>query len=430
MRTFAALAAASLLALTGSANAQAPQTTLIHAGRLLADPANGKVANQQTIVVQGGEIVAIEPGFITRPGARVIDLGGQFVMPGLIDSHVHLLHENGPSDKMDRVTKTAADWAITGVPFARKTLHAGFTTVANLGDENDGIFALRDGIARGDIEGPRVIASGSVVSPHGGEGAVYGYRWDVINAVQRPTLCSGPDECRKVVRQQIQKGADIIKIVATGAVLSDAAQGVDQQFDDDELEAIVHTAHAHGRKVAAHAHGSVGVNAALRAGVDSIEHGTFVDAESMKLFKANGSYLVPTLMAGDTVTGWANDPKSFLSPQAREKALLVGPRMIDATRRAHQAGVKIAFGTDSSVSKHGENAREFELMVRAGLTPMEAIQTATVNGAAHLALSAQIGSLAPGKAADVIAVTGDPTRDVTVLREVGFVMKGGVVAKP
>ncbi|HYD44820.1 MAG TPA: amidohydrolase family protein [Phenylobacterium sp.] len=407
-----------------------PQTTLIHAGRLLADPATGKVETQQTIVVENGRITAIEPGFIQRPGARVIDLGGQFVLPGLIDSHVHLLHENGPDDKMHRVTKTAADWAIMGVPFARKTLHAGFTTVANLGDENDGIFALRDGIARGDVEGPRVIASGSVISPHGGEGAVYGYRWDVIEAVQRPTLCSGPDECRKVVRQQIQKGADIIKIVATGAVLSDAAQGVDQQFDDDELAAIVHTAHAHGRKVAAHAHGAVGVNAALRAGVDSIEHGTFVDAESMKLFKARGSYLVPTLMAGDTVTGWANDPKSFLSPQAREKALLVGPRMIDATRRAHQAGVKIAFGTDSSVSKHGENAREFELMVRAGLTPLEAIQAATVNGAAHLGLSGQIGSLAPGKAADVIAVTGDPTRDVSVLREVGFVMKGGVVAKP
>ncbi|MCC7268376.1 MAG: amidohydrolase family protein [Caulobacteraceae bacterium] len=422
--------ALALALLTGSAVAQAPETTLIHAGRLLADPATGKVETRRTLIIQGGRIVGVEDGFVQRPGAKVIDLSGQFVLPGLIDSHVHLLHENGPGDKMDRVTRTTADWAIMGVPFAKKTLEAGFTTVANLGDENDSILALRDGIARGDVEGPRVVAAGSVISPHGGEGDVYGYRWDVIRAVQRPTLCSGPDECRKVVRQQVQKGADIIKIVATGAVLSDAAQGVDQQFDDDELQAIVHTAHALGRKVAAHAHGTVGVNAALRAGVDSIEHGTFIDADSMKLFKARGSYLVPTLMAGDTVTGWANDPNSFLSPQAREKALLVGPRMIDATRRAHEAGVKIAFGTDSSVSKHGDNAREFELLVRAGLTPLEAIQTATVNGAAHLGLSARVGSLAPGKAADVVAVNGDPLADVSVLRHVNFVMKAGVVAKP
>jgi imidazolonepropionase-like amidohydrolase len=411
------------------AYAQAPAANLVYvqAGRLLADPASGQVATRKTVVVQAGKVARIEDGFTSAPGAEIVDLRERFVLPGLIDSHVHLCHENSRTDKVDRVAKTAANWAIDGVWYAGLTLRAGFTTVANLGDENDSIFALRDGIAAGRVSGPRIMAAGNVISPHGGEGDVYGYRWDVTEVIQRPNLCSGPDDCRRVVRQQVQRGADLIKIVATGAVLSDADVGVGQQFDDDELKAIVQTAHALGRKVTAHAHATAGINAALRAGVDGIEHGTFLDAESIRLFKAGGGYLQPTLLAGETVTGWARDPHTFLSPAAQSKALLVGPQMLDATRRAHAGGVNIAFGTDSSVSPHGQNAREFALMVRAGFTPLQAIQAATVKGADHLGLTKSVGSLAPGKLADMVAVGGDPLTDVTELERVRFVMKGGEV---
>ncbi|HEY3814139.1 MAG TPA: amidohydrolase family protein [Caulobacteraceae bacterium] len=401
--------------------------TFVQAGRLLADPATGKVETNKTLVIRDGRIVEIRDGFVGAGQGKVVDLRDSFVLPGLIDSHVHICAENGPSDKMNRVSQTAADLAIDGAHFANITLRAGFTTVADLGEENDAIFALRDGIAKGDVPGPRIIAAGNVISPHGGEGDLYGYRWDVIKTIERPNLCSGADDCRRVVRQQVQRGADIIKIVATGAVLSDAAQGVDQQFTDDEMKAMVETAHMLGRRITAHAHGAGGINAFLRAGGDSIEHGTFMDDESIKLLKAQRAYYVPTLMAGYTVTKWANDPTSYLSPAARAKAFLVGPQMIKTARKAHEAGVLIAFGTDSSVSPHGQNAHEFSLLVQAGFTPLEAIQTATTAGADHLQLSKDIGSLAPGKQADLIAVKGDPLKDVTELERVRFVMKGGTV---
>lgn len=432
MRRTAAIVFATLLtsvafAARVSVADPAAKLTFVQAGRLLADPATGKVETDKTLVIQNGRIVEIRDGFVGEGQGKVIDLRDEFVLPGLIDSHVHICAENGPDDKINRVTKTAADLAIDGAHFAVITLDAGFTTVADLGEENDAIFALRDGIAKGEIPGPRIIAAGNVISPHGGEGDVYGYRWDVIKTIERPNLCSGADDCRRVVRQQVQRGADVIKIVATGAVLSDAAQGVDQQFTDDELKAMVETAHMLGRRITAHAHGAGGINAFLRAGGDSIEHGTFMDDESIKLLKAHHAYYVPTLMAGYTVTKWANDPTSFLSPQARAKAFLVGPQMLKTARKAHDAGVLVAFGTDSSVSPHGQNAHEFELLVEAGFTPLEAIRTATVAGADHLQLSKDIGSLAPGKQADLIAVKGDPLRDVSELERVRFVMKGGTV---
>ncbi len=405
--------------------ASARGLTYVHAGRVLADPGSGRVERRKTLVIRDGRIVEIRDGFVGE--GDIVDLSERFVLPGLIDSHVHLLHENGPHDQLHRVTKTSADWAIDGVWYAGVTLRAGFTTVVNLGDDNEAIFALRDGIAAGRIPGPRVIAAGSVVSPHGGEGDVHGYRWDVARTIQRPTLCSGADECRRVVRQHIQRGADIIKIVATGAVLSEAATGVGRQFTDEELRAIVETAHMLGRRVTAHAHAAEGINAALRAGVDAIEHGTYLDGESLRLFREKGAYLIPTLLAINTVGEWGRDPQSFLNPRARAKAIAVSERMFDMGRRVRASGVRVVFGTDASVAAHGTNAREFSLLVKSGFTPLDAIRAATVVAAEYLGLAGEIGTLLPGAAADLIAVDGDPLTDVTELERVRFVMKGGVV---
>jgi len=413
-------------ALGGVASAE---TVFVQAGRLLADPATGKVETAKTLVLENGKVVRIVDGYVAEKGGKVVDLKDSFVLPGLIDSHVHLTHEQNPNSRLQNVTRSSADDALVGAGFARKTLMAGFTTVADLGAENQAIFALRDGIKRGDVAGPRIIAAGSAVSIHGGHGDVNGYSDEVMQVLRPTSVCSGADDCRRATREQVWHGADIIKITATGGVLSNTAAGLSQQFSDDELKAIVDAAHKMGRKVTAHAHGVDGVNSFLRAGGDSIEHGTYLDAESIALFKKNGAYLVPTLMAGDFVYRVASGPNNFLTPAQTAKALDAGPKMLAMARRAHEGGVKIAFGTDTGVSAHGDNGGEFALLVKAGLTPLEAIQTATVNAADHFSLSSEIGSLAPGKAADLIAVKGDPLKDVTELRRVTSVIKGGVVYK-
>lgn len=425
--TFAALAAVLLVPPAAAQDAPAAAgATYIHAGRLLADPASGRVETGKTLVVEGGRVAAIRDGFVGE--GRVIDLRDAFVMPGFIDSHVHLTFESGPTSRIDAVTKSTTDQAFDGVVFAGRTVRAGFTTVVDLGSDPEAINALRDAIAAGKVMGPRVIAAGGVAA-HGGHGDVHGYRQEIIDLFRSPTLCSGADDCARAVRVAVQQGADIIKTASTGGVMSNTAAGLGQQMSDAELVAIVETAHRLGRKVAAHAHGTDGVNAALRAGVDSVEHGTYIDPESIRLFKAKGSYLVPTLLAGDTVSQQA-ETADWMPAPVRAKARTVGPLMVDALRRAHQGGVRIAFGTDSAVSKHGENAREFALMVKAGLTPLDAIRAATVWGAAHIGLEGEIGSLAAGKAADIVAVRGDPLADVTALETVDFVMKGGAVVRP
>jgi imidazolonepropionase-like amidohydrolase len=248
--------------------------------------------------------------------------------------------------------------------------------------------------------------------------------------VLRPgSVCSGADDCSRAVREQVWKGADVIKITATGGVLSNTAAGLAQQFSQAELNAIVESAHRMGRRVTAHAHGGDGIVSFLKAGGDSIEHGTYLDAEGIALFRTNGAYLVPTVMAGDYVAKVASGPDNFLTPAQTAKALEAGPKMLDMLRRAHQGGVKIAFGTDTGVSPHGQNAYEFQLMVKAGMTPLQTLQAATVHGADHLQLADQIGRLTPGRAADVIAVRGDPLSDVSTLMNVAFVMKDGVVHK-
>jgi imidazolonepropionase-like amidohydrolase len=433
---FIALAVAAVLAVASpSAAQQAPasqalhvrgETTFVHAGRLLADPQSGVVLRDKTLVIVGNRITEIRDGFVGE-GPAVVDLRDSFVLPGLIDSHVHLTGEQNPNSRLEAVTRDAADSAMVGAGFARKTLMAGFTTVADLGGANDAVFALRDGIARGDVPGPRVIASGSSVSIHGGHGDTNGYRDDILHLMSPESICSGAEDCMRAVRTQVRAGADIIKITATGGVLSNTAAGLAQQFTEAELAAIVEVAHRMGRQVTAHAHGVDGINAFLRAGGDSIEHGTFLDAESIRLFRREGVYLVPTLLAGDFVARIASGPNNFFTPAQTAKALEAGPKMLDMARRAHEGGVRIAFGTDTGVSAHGDNAQEFALLVRAGLTPLEAIQAATTVAAAHLQISGDAGLIAPGRSADIVAVQGDPLADVATLERMAFVMKGGVV---
>lgn len=423
---------ASLTLVTGSSFAQstAPQVaTVIHAGRLLADPTTGRVATNQSILIDAnGRIIAVESGYTTPAGATVIDQRNRFVMPGLIDSHVHLTSELGPNQLIDEVTLTPADGALRGAENARKTLLAGFTTVADLGAHNNAIFALRRAIRENRVPGPRIVAAGFSVTPHGGHGDSAGFSPDINHVLSSPSACSGADECRRATRRQVQAGADVIKITATGGVLSNTAAGVGQQFSDAEFAAIVEAAHSMGRRVTAHAHGVDGINAALRAGVDSIEHGTYLDRDSVRLLRDGNRYLVPTMMAGWWV-GQLAEQGGVLTPAQTDKARQVGPALVAMVRMAHASGVRIAFGTDTGVSPHGMNAREFQLMVGAGFTPLQAIQAATINAADHLQLGAETGRIVPGLAADIIAVDGDPLADVSTLMHVRFVMARGTTQK-
>lgn len=429
MKICAVLALTLGAAATADGFAAAPalpeQTVYLHAGRLLADPATGKVLQHATVVVSGGKVLRIEDGFTEAPNARVVDLANSFVLPGLIDSHVHLTLETAPDSMLQLVRKSAADQAMDGVVYARRTLYAGFTTVMDLGGENDAVFAIRDAANANKFPAPHVIASGEYITATGGGGDVQGYRPEVMAVLHDPNQCSGADECSRVVRQQIQRGADIIKVIATGSVISETATGVGNQFSDAELEAIVTTAHRMGKRVTAHAHSADGINAALRAGVDSIEHGSYLDNNSIALFKSRGAYYIPTLMAGDTIVKMANSGE--LPPATAEKARTVGPVMLGAAKRAHQGGVRMAYGTDTGVSSHGMNAGEFALLGQAGFSPIDAIRMATVWAADHAGIGDKAGALRAGYRADIIAVEGDPTTDTRTFEHVRFVMKDGIV---
>ena len=428
-------AAGSALAFLASAVAQEPaDATLIHAGTLLAVPGEAPM-RQATVIVRDGLIERVAPGYLS-PGdvegaAEVVDLKAMTVLPGLIDGHVHLTSENNPRQRLESVEMSDADRALLAAKHAETTLMAGFTTVRDVGARGqDAIFALRDAAEKGWVASPRIYASGSTISVTGGHGdGTQGYRDDVARLLHSSGVCDGPDDCRSAVREQIRRGADHIKLTATGGVLSNTATGTEQQFTDEELTAIMDAAHAMGRRVTAHAHGKGGIEAALRAGVDSIEHGTYLDKDTARLFRREGAYLVPTVLAGVTVAGWAADPDTYLSPAQAAKAAEVGPKMLGMARTAHAAGVPIAFGTDSGVSKHGENAREFGLLVEAGMTPMEAIRAATVAGADNLGRSDELGTIEAGKKADIVAVDEDPLADVDALLDVDFVMKDGRIYK-
>ncbi len=426
-----------LLAFVTQLPAQSPpsapeQDVYIHAGTLLDGPGR-EPRREATLVIQKGKITAVQDGFTKAPaGARVVDLRDRFVLPGLIDCHVHLDSDRaGIEGQLASVTDSVASSAYEAAWNARKTLDAGFTTVRNLGSGDGVTLALRDAVAKGWAIGPRIVDAGSGISTTSGHmDATLGFREELHDVLRHHhTTCDGADDCRKAVRKQISRGVDCIKIATTGGVNSRIGLGLGAQMMEDEAKAIIETARQYGKKVAVHAHGADGINIALRAGADSIEHGTLIDDESLKLFRSTGAFYVPTL---STINGYleriAANPNAY-APDVRKKIDWRIGITGEALRKAVPAGVKIAFGTDAGVSKHGRNADEFELMVKHGMTPATAIHAATVNAAALLQLTDQVGSLEPGKSADIIAVKGDPLADVTVLKRVSFVMKEGVVHK-
>lgn len=420
-------AAIALIAGLGLAGTASAEDMLIHAGKLLAVPGDGYQSNQ-TVRVRDGVIVSVEKGYV-RPvdGETVIDLKDSYVLPGLIDSHVHITSERGPESATRPLTDSDVDTAFFGAENALKELMAGFTTVQDVGGENEAVFSLRDAINRGYVPGPRIRASGRAVTPTGGHGDVNGYSPAVTEFSEGFNTCNGVADCRRAVRETIRSGADLIKITATGGVLSNTAAGLGQQFFDDELKAIADTAHSMGRKVTAHAHGKKGIEAALRAGIDSIEHGTYLDDETIALFKEKNATLIPTVIAGVTVTGWVDE--DWLPEPSRKKAAIIGPLMLDMLTRARLGGVRVAFGTDTGVSAHGTNADEFPLMVQAGYSPEAAIKAATIIASEHVEMDSQVGTVEAGKFADIIALNGDPLVDIDELKDVDFVMKGGTVYK-
>jgi imidazolonepropionase-like amidohydrolase len=401
---------------------------VIHAGRLL-DGVGTSPREKASVLIAGDRIASVQDGWATPAGANVIDLRTSTVMPGFIDSHTHITGEGTGNAIVRAVTETPLDDAVRSTVYARRTLEAGFTTIRNVGADGGADVALKRAIESGLVAGPRIWTARTVLSITGGHGDQGGLRPDLWVA---PTWMDGiidsADEARKAVRYQHKYGADLIKITATGGVLSIGDSGDAQQFTDEEMRAIVEAAHLLGMKVAAHAHGKAGIHAAIRAGVDSIEHGTYGDAESFKLYKERGTYLVPTIIAGKTVAEMATIPGHF-HPTVQAKAARIGPLIQDMFKQAYAAGVKIAFGTDSGVSNHGENAREFGYMVEAGMPAAEAILAATRNAADLLGAADRVGSLQPGRFADVIAVAGNPLTDISELRRITFVMKGGKVVK-
>ncbi len=413
-----------MLALASAAPIAA-ETFVIQAGRVITD-ASQAALGESTVTVTDGKIVSIQRGRVAPPqGATLIDLGDKTLMPGLIDMHVHLQSDPGGDFRDEAVLPD--DWfMMVGARNAKITVKAGFTTVRDLGSTKFGGFALRDATAKGLIDGPRIVSSGSAISIIGGHGDVNGFRAEVNAALDAGNTCTGPEQCAARVREFSKRGADVIKITATGGVLSQQGRGLGQHFTDAEMKAIADTAHSLGLRVAAHAHGARGIEGAARAGIDTIDHGTFADAAAIRVMKASGSAMVPTLMALEGVNKRLG--KGIYTPTVEVKAREAVAQRGKALKAAHDAGVAVAFGTDSGVFPHGENAQELNLMVKlGGLTPREALASATTVAAKYLDMENEIGRIAPGYSADLIAVSGDPQRDVTTLEKIDFVMARGRV---
>lgn len=430
--SFAALVTSVAIAAIGAAQAatKAPDRyVLVHAGTLLAVP--GKPPEKEmTVLVKNDRIAGVSKGYLDAAAAglapdavvSLIDLRNRFVIPGLMDAHVHLMGEptfsRHRTERGDRNPPTPAEGTVNTMVYARRTLAAGFTTVRDLGSDDQAVFAVRNAINAGRMIGPRILVSGSALAVTGGHGDSLPI--DATGDPQarlRDGTCDGPIECREAVRFQYKLGADVIKFTATGGFGSNT--GLDPQFFPDEIEAIVSTAHLLGLKAAAHAYSPIAIKQAVRAGVDSIEHGFLVDDEGLALMKKSGTFLVPTLSA-------SYPPPIFRIPDPESVRIRNEHK---AFERAYAAGVKIAFGTDAGTFAHGDNAKEFGLMVKFGMSPMDAIRSATVVTADLFGISADAGTIEPGKVADLVALAGDPLQDVSALLAIDFVMKSGRVAK-
>jgi imidazolonepropionase-like amidohydrolase len=418
-------------AAAGDADAPAAAPIALQCGHLI-DTVNGKMLGETTIVIEGGRIKEVLSGIRPPAGAKIIDLASQTCMPGLIDAHTHLTQETSRTEYVDKFHWNVADYAVRSTVYARRTLLAGFTTVRNVGDHANESVALRNAINAGIVPGPRIYTAGRAMGTTGGHAdQTNGYRTD-------PDLAGDPgpaegiinnaDDAAKAVRLHYKLGDDLIKIMPSGGVLDESASGDNAQMTLEEIKAVVATAHDYGFAVAAHAHGAEAIRRAVIGGVDSIEHGTFMDVEDMKLMVEHGTWYVPTIIAGDFVARQSKVP-GYYPPQVAAKAAAIGPLIQATAGRAYKAHVKIAFGTDAAVYPHGQNAHEFELMVGAGMPPMFAIQAATVSAAQLLRHDKDLGSVAAGKIADVVAVPGNPIDDISLMKRVSFVMKDGVVYK-
>lgn len=405
------------------------QKTVIHCGNLI-DGKSNEVQAQMTVVIEGNKIVSVQKGF-TAPaaGEKLLDLSRKTVMPGLIDMHVHLESETNKDQNLQRFTSNEADVAFRSTVFAKRTLMAGFTTVRDLGGSGVNI-SLRNAINQGLVVGPRVVTAGKSIATTGGHAdPTNGYRKDLMgDPGPKEGVINSPEDARQAVRQRYKDGADMIKITATGGVLSIAKDGSGPQFTDEELKAIIETAKDYGMHTAAHAHGAEGMKRAVLAGITTIEHGTKMTPEVMDLMKQKGTYYVPTITAGKFVAEKAKEP-GYYHPLVVPKALEIGPQIQKTFGEAYKRGVKIAFGTDAGVFPHGENGKEFIYMVEAGMPAMEAIKAATVVPAGILGMSDKIGTLEAGKLADLIAVDDNPLKNIGVMTSVSFVMKDGVVYK-
>lgn len=419
----------SLMAVLCLGTAAFAQRTLIHCGSLI----NGKskdIQTQVTIVVEGNKILSVDKGF-TKPGKddTIIDLSKKTVMPGLIDMHVHIEHETSKDGQLRKYTLNEADVAFQSTIYAKKNLMAGFTTVRDCGGTGVNI-SIRNAINSGIVVGPRVIAAGKSVATTGGHA-------DPTNGGKRELLgdpgpkegvINGPDDARKAVRQRYKEGSDFIKITATGGVLSVAKDGSNPQFTQEEVDAIVQTAKDYGMHTAAHAHGTEGMKRAVLAGITTIEHGTLMSEEVMKLMKEKGTFYVPTIIAGRSAAEYAKIP-GYYHPLVVPKALALGPKLQENFGKAYKYGVKIAFGTDAGVYPHGDNGKEFGYMVEAGMPSIEALLSAMQVNADILGMGDKIGSIEAGKLADLVAVNEDPVKNIKTMEKVSFVMKDGVVYK-
>ena len=403
--------------------------TLLHVGNLL-DTSNGEISKAVTIRIKGNKILEVTKGYATpKKNDEIVDLKQSYVLPGFMDMHVHLAQEYVP--KAERRSKIEPEYrALFAANAASKTLMAGFTSVRNLGDGGMETISLRDAIKEGLVIGPRIFTSGKTIATTGGHG-------DPTNGMPKDNysppspeegVIDSPEDAKKAVRQRYKDGADGIKITATGGVLSVAKSGENPQFTDEELNSIVATANDYGLWTAAHAHGKEGMKRAVIAGINSIEHGTYMDQEVMDLMKLKGTYYVPTIMAGDWVAEKAKIP-NFFPALVKPKAEKIGPQIQSTFAKAYKAGVKIAFGTDSGVSAHGDNWQEFILMTNAGMTNQDALKSATIETAKLLRIEDKLGQIKPGMLADIIAVQQNPVEDISTVENVIFVMKDGVIFK-